>query len=277
MKLQTQFRIREKASPRALYRLIRRLAPSAVREDDVWLQATTGQGASLLKILLLVSLCKAAGLKRSRLGDLGTYGYLVIRKYEPEDLAASELLFVHGLPTPTLTTQAKRDDQGRLMVTAREVHHLKDFAEIGHRIILSSAARHALEVAGLHGLVLRQMTLRNKAEADEASEAPCWELATRLTMPKLANTDRLMCYGHDRPEPFTGDYSRMVFLDDPLYAGGEIHYRYEDLMALGSFDIAQTCENLWIPERSFVISQRFYQLLLARGVSLTVEPVRIDR
>jgi hypothetical protein len=104
-------------------------------------------------------------------------------------------------------------------------------------------------------------------------------LATTITLPKLANTDRLKCYGIGPTgivEPFNGDYNRMLFIEDPPCAGGEVHYHRSDLRNLGQFDIAQTFENLWIPQKSFVISQRLFQHFHKHKISLQAQPVRMD-
>lgn len=277
MKLKTIFTLNQKGSPKALYQVICSVVPSAVRVDDVRIEASSGEKLLHAKIAALVGLCKAAGLKRSKLGKIGTYGYVIMREYEPEDLTPCEFVFVHGLSGLTIQWEDKRDKGGKLILLAKNASQLGGVGEVNHTIVVSGEVRVALESESFRGLVFCEVGIYGRKGGEPVE--PCWELATTITLPKIANTDRLKCYGTGptgQVEPFTGDYSRMIFIDDPPYAGGEVHYRRRDLKCLGQFDIAQTFENLWIPQKSFVISQRFYQHCLKHKIPLAVVPVRID-
>ncbi len=56
--------------------------------------------------------------------------------------------------------------------------------------------------------------------------------------------ERFVHRGVTAPEPFQGDYSRVVLINDPPFTKGEVHYRRSNLNTIGSFDIAQTFGNL---------------------------------
>ena len=167
--------------------------PSAVRVDDVKIEARDGERLKLAKIATLVALCRAAGLKRSKLGGIGTYGYVIMREYELEDLASCEFVFVDDLPEREIQIDDKRDKQGRLILLAKNARRLDDFGQANHQIVVSSEARADLELERFRGLAFREVGIYGRQGGQPVE--PCWELATTITLPKLANTDRLKCYG----------------------------------------------------------------------------------
>ena len=272
----TESRLARRGNPELLYRLFRAAAPSSADAEDVKIEAVSGESLKWLKIALFVMLCRSAGLKRNRFGDSGTFGYIVSRQYQSSDLEGSEFLCFRGMRGEDLEYPARRDSTGRLQMARHNANRLSEFGMIDHWLGASQAARQCLEGERFERLQFRQIAVLPE---EKTGKLLAWEIVSVITLPKLANTDRLKCYGMGptgKVEPFTGDYSRMVFIDDPPYAGGEPHYRRSDLERIGPFDIAETFEHLWIPQRSLVISQRLYRLFLDRAIPVIVQPVRID-
>ncbi|NOS69460.1 MAG: hypothetical protein HOP33_05955 [Verrucomicrobia bacterium] len=278
MKLKKQFRIRENGTSEVLYRFFRALNSSTVGVDDIKYEARTGESFKLLKLDMLVALCRGCGLKRSKFGDVGTYGFVVTREYEEKDFVACDYLCVLGLQGRNMKHEEKRDALGRLLIGPGNPERLESFGQDNHRIVVSHQIREMIKEKELRGLTFQEACFEEKNS--KQSVGRYYELRASKTLPKLANTRQLMCYGMEptgKVETFKGDYSRMVFIDDPPYALGEIHYRRSNIEALGNFDVAETFEHLWIPQRSLVISQRFYQFCLENDIPLTVLPVRIDQ
>ena len=277
MKLKATFSLSKKQCHVALYRFACALAPSSVRVDDIKIEALRGEPLKRVRIAFLIAVCRSLWLKRSKFGEPGTYGYVVDREYERADLRTCELLCVLGFEERDWQYEEKRDDDGYLVLQAHSVSRLLDFGQVKHRVVVSERACRLIENEGFERPVFKEV--RIEGGHLERLIPPCWELRASAVLPKVANTKRLMCYGMGptgKVEPFKGDYSRIVFIDDPPFALGEIHYRRRDLQTLGRFDIAQTFEHLWVPQRSLVISRRFYEFLASRGEPILVRPVRID-
>jgi hypothetical protein len=271
MKLYRSFRIRQKGFPKVFYRLICLTAPQSARADEFEIEARTGETLNQWKIAMLVTLCRAFGLARTPRGEPGTYGLDASRNYEESDLVTCELLLIGGQPKYQI--KAERDKEGRLLLTAEFARGLR-LGSAWNFTVVSKEVRQLLEVADLQGLTFREGVTQNPT----AEPRSFWEIQSSIVLPKMANTDRLMYCGwrETPPQPFTGDYSRMVFIDDPPYRSGEIHYWQSDLAPLGKLDVATTFELYRQPYPALVISQRFYQTCLKNGIALNVEPVRVD-
>ncbi len=199
-----------------------------------------------------------------------------MRHYEDADIDSAELLLLGYQHKLKEVDGLERDEQGRMAVMASDVKPNLKFGSTwpNNLIIVSSATRQMLEGSGLIGLRFDPVTLRGRLSIPE-SDWP-WELHSTLTLPKLANTHKLIHRGRGAAEPFQGDYSREVLIDDEPFFGAELHYRRSDLTALGAFDIANTFEKYSMPH-PMVISQRFYQYCLKHKIRLNdLKCVRID-
>jgi hypothetical protein len=223
---------------------------------------------------MLVALGKAFGLHRTIGGDAGSYGYEVVRNYNESDFATCELLFLGGSPMKH-QVEHDRDAQGRLLLNSEFMRELQ-LGNVWRRIVVTKEVRRILESAHLIGLQFQEAVPRSKSPPEISDSF--WELQSSIVLPKMANVHQMKYIGmRGAPHtPFDGDYSRMIFLDDPPFRFGEIHYRRSDLTALGRFDIAQTFELYRQPHRELVISQQFYRVCLEHDIKLHLEPVRID-
>ncbi len=268
------FTLRRTAAPHALYSLSRALRPQIVCSDWLRFEGRTGEKTNLWKIATLVVLGRAFGLRRTVGGGPGSYGYEVVRIYEESDFAACQLLLFGGHATKRQVKDA-RNAQGRLMLNTDFMHGLR-LGNAWTRIVVSDDVRRILEGAGLVGLQFQEAVPRDR-DAPACADR-FWELQSSVVLPKMSNTHQLKYTGmHGAPhQPFDGDYSRMVFLDDPPYRSGEIHYRRSDLAQFDRFDVANTFELYRQPHRVLVISQRFYQTCHAHCIDLWLEPVRLD-
>jgi len=222
---------------------------------------------------MLLALGRAFGLHRTIGGDAGSYGYEIVRNYDESDFATCALLFLGGSETKH-QIEHDRDAQGRLLLNTEFTRELR-FGNAWRRIIVSAEVRQHLESAHLIGLQFQEAVRR-----DPSANSPglFWELQSSIVLPKMANTHQMKYVGmRGAPHtPFDGDYSRTVFLDDPPYRSGEIHYHRSDLAPLGEFDVAQTFELYRQPHRELIVSQRFYQICLEHDIRLSLEPVRVD-
>ena len=209
-----------------------------------------------------------------------SYGYDISRFYEPDDLKHAELLLLVRKGRIHNTLEPARDEQGRLYLLASKA---KESLKLGNLlwpdwVIVSDKVRRSLEGAGLVGLRFIEVAIKGKSTY-LASE-PFWELQSSITLPKMPDRGNLFHpeFHPDHPtvEPFQGDYSRTIFINDAPFFNGEVHYRRSDLTVLGQFDIAATFENYMETHPALVVSQRFYQHCLKHKIPLPVEPVRID-
>ena len=230
----------------------------------------------------VLGLVKRFGIPWRGISNATHYGYSITRQYEKSDLEAAEFLLLDWQRKLQKGVKPERDEHGRLIVLARNVTSSLTFASTypDNVIFVSHKVRRILESGGLVGLQFGETVIQGDSGA--ASGEPAWELESTITLPKIANTHQLVHRGKTAAEPFSGDYSRQVLLNDPPYVGGEPHYRRSDLAAIGAFDIANMREK-FINEHAQVISQRFYQHCLKSKIplaldkfSLGVRPVRID-
>ena len=210
------------------------------------------------------------------------YGHNIARRYDKADVEAAELLLLDYQRKLQKYVKPERDESGRLIVLARNVTPSLKFASTypDNSIFVSDKVKRILEAGGLVGLQFADTVI--KGVSGFASGEPAWELQSSITLPKLANTHQLVHRGKTEAEPFRGDYSRQVLINDPPFVAGEPHYRRSDLMAVGPFDIANMREK-FINECALIISQRFYQHCIRNKIplaldkfSLGVRPVRID-
>ena len=210
------------------------------------------------------------------------YGYNIARRYDESDIKAAELLLLDYQRKLQKYVRPERDEQGRLIVLARNVTASLKFASTypDNCIFVSDKVRRVLESGSLIGLQFGETTIQG--ESGFTSGDPAWELQSTVTLPQIANTHLLVHRGKTEAEPFRGDYSRQVLINDPPFVGGEPHYRRSDLAAVGSFDIANMQEK-FVNEQALIISQRFYQHCLKNKIPLAlnkfqlgVQPVRID-
>lgn len=234
-------------------------------------------GDPLLRNLL--EIVRQLGIPRRSVSNATHYGYSIMRHYDMADFRSAELLCLSYQRKLKRIDGPERDGEGRLVVWAGDNKPDLKFASTYPTkcIVVSDGVRQLLEESGLTGLQFKPVSLQGKSS--KAVLSPPWELASLITLPKLANTPQLMHYGQQpdfEPQPFQGDYSRPVFINDAPFFGAELHYRNSDLAALGAFDIAATFEHYMWPHPALVVSQRFYQQCLKQKIPLEVEPVRID-
>ncbi len=202
------------------------------------------------------------------------YGYYVDRSYEQKDLeAASFLLLLRQREIQRL--EHERDAQGRpLLVASKAKPSIKLGRIWANWIIVSDKVRKLMETQGFKGLEFGGVVL--KGASVHASKEPFWELKSSITLPVMANRHRFINPGMSAPEPFQGDFSKMIFIDDPPFRTGEVHYRRSELASLVPIDVARTFENLMEPHPALIVSQRFYQFCVKNKIPLSVQPVRID-
>ncbi len=224
-----------------------------------------------------IEVARKHGLTRAYHSSVSTYGYHVARGYDESDLSAAELLVLlrqgkaQGLSTP------ERDGQGRLILLAINAKRsIRLRSVFPNHIIIADKVRRMLEDARFVGLHFGEVVI--KGTSVRAATEPFWELQSSIVLPKMANTDRLMHYGWrgEPPQPFTGDYSRAVFIKDPPFDTGEVRYRRSHLTVLGPFDVARTLEYYTETHPALVISQRLYQHCQKNKIALNVDPVLIE-
>lgn len=212
---------------------------------------------------------------RRMFADTTSYGYYISRIYEPDDLLGAELLLLRRQEKIQDSIKPPRDDEGRLFLSPISAGRVLTIGRVWPNwIVTSHKVRCSLEAESLLGLGFREVVV--KGGPVSVSPEPLWELQSLITLPKMAAPQRFVHPGLTEPEPFNGDYSRIVHISDPPFLTGEVHYRRSDLEQCGPFDIAQTFENYMEPHPGFVISAHFYRCCLQNQIPINVEPVRID-
>ena len=223
----------------------------------------------------IIKICSSNGLSRRRSYGPKSYGHSADRWYDDEVLHNAELLVFYRQIQIRSAAKPERDVQGRLqLIASTSKPTLKLFSVFPNWIIVSDKVRQILESGQFVGLRFGEVVLAGKSI--HASPEPFWELKSSIVLPKMANLHQFIHPGRTEAEPFQGDYSKIILFNDPPFNKGEVHYRRNDLAALGPFDIAATFENFMEPHPALVISQRLYQHCLKHKIKLEVEPVRID-
>jgi hypothetical protein len=215
-----------------------------------------------------VSICEARGLRRKNVSTATSYGHTADR-WHGDDLFRSEILIL----TRQVITRAGVKD-GKLLLGADPVWRMASGLHFSRSVVVSELVRQILDSHKFVGLRFGDTPLR--AESADVAQGFFWELAASIVLPKMVNTHQFVHPGRTEAEPFRGDYSKIILIKDPPFNVGEAHYRRSDLAGLGTFDIANTYENLMEPHPSLVISQRFFQCCLANEIGLVAYPVRID-
>jgi len=238
------------------------------------------EGDSFIKLAL--TYLKNHGIPRQMTANSSAYGYTVMRQYEKEEFAEAEYLIVSCQRRLNRDKEWKmhrapiRDPLGRLLILAGDATSDLKIATAhwpDNMVVVSDEVRAMLESGGLVGPQFGEVAVKGKSS--KISPRPFWELQSSIRLPKIANTHQLVHPGSAAAEPFCGDYSRRVMIDDSPFVGGELHYRRSDLATLGAFDIAIPFEKIWYSQ-PLVISQRFYRHCLKHEIVLEVLPVRID-
>lgn len=250
------------------------IAPTFVTSRGITMHVDTPNPTGNDVVQTFLEICKRNGLRRAMLSAAGCYGYYVDRGYEKNDLEAAEfLLLLRQREIQRL--EHERDAQGRpLLVASKAKPSIKIGRIWANWIIVSDKIRKLLETQDFKGLEFGGVVL--KGTSIHASEEPFWELKSSITLPVMANRHQFSNPGMSASEPFQGDFSKMIFIDDPPFNMGEIHYRRGELAPLLPFDIARTFENYMEPHPALVVSQRFYKFCVKSKIPLNVQPVRLD-
>lgn len=218
----------------------------------------------------------------------GEYTYDVRRVYEKPDFdSAKYLRLVHS---SKLSDEQKRDSEGRLILEAwRLTSELRMGCVLFEAAVVSDKLRQTIEKEGFLGVAFRPlhlipagevMDIRNsKGDVRRVTpqdqdhlekEGQFWELTSSIVLPPIEPA-RLL---NRESQPFTGDYSRGVWLKDE-FPPPELHYRDSALSKGEPFDFALTFEN--IPEEQWpVVSQRFRQFCIREKLKTDWFPVRVD-
>ena len=274
MKFYKLVKIPRESCPERIFAHVLEMAPnSTLPNGGIKVEANVGDNTKAELVDRIVSYCQTSGLPWSSArggGQPGTYAYEIVRCYEPEDLTGARLLTITR--GNLIQLEYERDAQGSLLMAASKARAGRKIGRINSNwIVIPDNTRKILDAGNFKGLEYGEVAL--KGTSARASTEPFWELKSSLILPKMANTDRFVSVNSF---PFDGDYTKMVWIKDPPYRSGEIHYRESNLKALGEFDVARTLEKYKEPHTALVVSQRFYQHCLKNKIPLAVEPVRID-
>jgi hypothetical protein len=263
MKFYRHFRVRELGFPAALYKEIVAMKPECRGKEDFVIESQPGDEVTGGFIESLVDFCRRHSLTQTGTGEIGTYGYDVVRHYDSCDLEVAPLLM--------LLTQKRmfreilsRDYSGRLMLPARQSGTAIKIASgmFNNLYVVSDSARKVLEAVQLAGIFFRETALSGTSA--RATAEALWEMDSNIKLPKMMNSvlnehSVVPCYA----------------IDELPYRYGEPHYRQSDILPLGQVDIARTFEPLG-SEPGLIVSQSFYQHCLRSKIPLEVRPVRID-
>jgi hypothetical protein len=272
--------------PKIAYEELCAIAPSARKHYGFHLQLDTNAADGGEVVRRITAICSQHGLRRRQAVGKGAYKHTVDRDYQ-DDLFHFDFLMLNP---QTMTRAGVRD--GRFVGAADPEYMLMSELGFSQRVVVSEDVREVIEKGEFVGLEFGASPLFPESVGGVSAEewlaglrssqrwavlpGPFWELKSSVILPKMASS--LMQYGWrgEPPRAFEGDYSRPVFIDDPPFSKGEVHYRRHQIAALGSFDVARTYENYMAPKPALVISQRFYQRCLANGIGIWADPVHID-
>ena len=262
MKYYRHFYVRELGFPPNLYEEICAMKPENRKKEDFMVESQPGDEVNARLIESLVDFCSKHSLKQTGNGEIGTYGYDVVRHYESDDLKNAPFLMLETQKR-MFRDRLKRDESGRLMLPARQSGvSIKIASGMFNRLyVVSDSARKILVAGQLNGLFFRETVL--KGNSIRATDEALWEIDSSIKLPKMVNS-------------FLNPYSVVpcYCIDERPYRYGEPHYQRRDLAPLGEFDIARTFEPLG-SEPGMVVSQRFYQHCIKNKIPVQARPVRV--
>lgn len=268
-------RINESQLPKLAFSRICDLAPDAKKPYGFHLQIDSESPDGGDTIGEIIKICGANGLSRSQSIGGMSYGHTADRWYSDDEFRSAEFLILKRQPQIQSVTEPDHDEQGRLLLLGKNVNPNRKIGSVyPNHIVISDAVKQLLEPGGFVGLQFGEVAVKGKLAEEMVGQL--WELQSSVVLPKMANIHQFIHPGQTEPEPFQGDYSKIIMLNDPPFSKGEVHYRRSDLAALGTFDIARTFENYMEPKPALVISQRFYQHCLKNKIKLEVDPVIVD-
>jgi hypothetical protein len=223
----------------------------------------------------LLHILNKHGIPQSRRWAPGTFYFEANRRYDSDDLSASELLIVN-IHCNEVQFESSRDPGGRLILLPKKLRRNFVVGRIyPNYLVVSDKVMKLLAGGGFLGLRFNEVITLG---GDGDSTPRIWELTSSIVLPKMSNTHRFRCAGGPETvhQPFQGDYTKVIGIDDPPYRAGEPHYLRSDIKALGAFDVALTFEKYLVDHQALVVSQRFYQFCEKNGIPLGVSPIRID-
>ena len=265
----------EPTLPKDIFEELCRLKPDARKPTGFRLEVISANPDGDDFIQYALALLKKYGATRRYHSSATHYGYRISRFYEKTDLSSAAFLILDSQKQIQSLTEPERDEYGQLMLVASNVKPVLKIGSIfPNWIIVSDKVRGQLEIGSFVGLRFCKVAI--KANAGNPSHDPFWELQSSITLPKMVNTHQFVHRGLTEAEPFAGDYSRSILINDTPFTSGEVHYRNSDLAAISPFDIATTFENYLERHPALVVSQRFYQHCLKNKIPLEVRPARVD-
>jgi hypothetical protein len=275
MKYRHFLQVNEATLPKSAFAEICAIAPEGLKPYGFKLQIDSDFPDGGEIVCKVINVCTSNGLSRRERYGPNSYGHNADRWYSDEEFRSAEFLILKRQPQIQSVTEPDHDEQGRLWLLGKNAKPNRKIGSVyPNHIVISDAVKQLLEPGGFIGLQFGEVAVKGKLAEEMAGQL--WELQSSVVLPKMANVHQFIHPGRTEPEPFQGDYSKIIMLNDPPFNKGEVHYRRSELTALGAFDIARTFENYMEPLPALVISQRFYQYCLKNKIKLDADPVRID-
>lgn len=190
-----------------------------------------------------------------------SYNLRLEREYETGDF--DEAVLLQPYP-PTNFNACGRPGQFYL-----SSHVKADIATAsGLGIVVSNSLKERFEAEGLIGARFAHIESRRSATVVDPDY---WQLTSDVIMPSLSPTMALYDENHI---PHNGDPSKIVYMregwDAPrvLYEPVELHYRKDDLDKMEPFDVATTLEQIGWGAKHIIVSSRFRQFCIKRGLHM---------
>ncbi len=197
------------------------------------------------------------------------------RSYDPEDFETARYLQLkHEV---LVSYDAEGDESGRIRIDAARLHpELRLGCVLYQGIVVSDAIRIQMLEEGLIGPKFNRLLLSGPG-AVEAQDR-FWELTSSIILPPMPR-DRVITHVNT-PD----DFEHVAGITDGKFFEKEIHYNEAAVGAIEPFDFAVTHEIFCGPgwkethqgERRAIGSQRFRQFCIARDISMSWIPVRLD-
>lgn len=200
------------------------------------------------------------------------YRFDLRRHYDESDLQTARLLELgFTFDHPPMKCE-DRNDRGELILK-RYPNRDITYAMSSCFTVITDEVRHAMEAEGLAAEAIFLPT-----ERIERPNMPVWELRSSRTLPPVSP---LMTLTEKDGTPFQGNYERVCVRREGLFhLVAELHYRAEDIAAMGPFDLAHTKERFgecpFDEYRPLVVSARFYDMCRRHKFKGGFTPVRID-
>ncbi|MEO7716585.1 MAG: hypothetical protein ABIY70_10300 [Capsulimonas sp.] len=208
----------------------------------------------------------------------------VTHVFDDHDLAQAQYLVL----TPEIYCDGGRTKEGMVILVSNPsgadnaLPPGEEFVSAGGAgIAVSERVRRLMEIGAFGHVVFKELLLTETFGPDPRIVKPFWQMTSDFIMPSLSPQKCVLL--DESNKPYDGDPAKPYYLwggvevPDVLVKPVDIYYKASDIAALEPFDLALTRERIGgygLPLH--IISQRFYQFCVSKGLKVNCRPVFID-